>query len=107
MANDLPKEHVLVLEMTPMEGYHLANLRVDGPDDVAAVDALAMTSRFQISRDLVEEWVACNSPPLSGETRFFEFKRKDRYVYPNLGVCRPDAYLSDFSFVNLEEHKAE
>lgn len=73
MANDLPKAYVLVLEMTPMEGYHLANLCVDGPDDVAAADALAMTSRFQISHDLVE-WVACNSPPLSGETRFFEFE---------------------------------
>ena len=83
-----------------MQGYRLAELRVDGPDDVAAADALALTSSWQISRNLVEEWVACNSPPLSGETRFFEFERRDGYIYPNLRVVRSNAYLTDFSFVN-------
>jgi hypothetical protein len=107
MANDLPKAHILVSEMTPMDGYRLANLHVDSLDDVAVADALAMTSRFQISRDLVEEWVACDSPPLSGKTHFFGFERKDGYVCLDLGIDRPDAYSTDFSFVNLVEHKAE
>jgi len=107
MMNDLPKEHVLVSEMTPMKGYRLATIQADGPDDVAAADALALISRWQISQDLVEEWVACNSPPLSSETCFFEFEQRDRYVYPNLGVARSDAYSTDYSFVNQIEHKAE
>lgn len=107
MTNDLPKAHVLVSEMTPMKGYRLVTLRTDGPDDVAAADALALISCWQISRDLVEEWVACNSPPLSSETCFFEFERRDRYVYPNHGAARSDAYSTDFCFVNQIEHKAE
>ena len=101
MANDLPKVHILVSEMTPMEGYRLAELWANGPDDVTVADALTMISRLQISHDLVEEWVACNSPPLSSETCFFEFEPRDGYVYPNLDVERPDAYSTDFSFVNL------
>jgi hypothetical protein len=68
MANDLPKAHILVSKMTPMERYRLVELQADEPDDVTIADALAMTSRFQISHDLVEEWVAYHSPPLSGET---------------------------------------
>lgn len=51
--------------------------------------------------------MAYNSPPLSSETRFFEFKWRDGYVYQNLSMERPDAYSTDFSFVNLIEHKAE
>ena len=46
LENDLPKAHILVSEMTPMQGYHLAELRADGPDDVVAADALALTSRW-------------------------------------------------------------
>jgi len=45
LENNLSKAHILVSKMTPMKGYHLAELRADGPDDVAVVDALALTSR--------------------------------------------------------------
>jgi hypothetical protein len=107
MMNDLLKEHVLVSEMTPMKGYRLATIQADGPDDVAAADALALISHWQISRDLVEEWVACNSSPLSSETCFFKFEQRDMYVYPNLGVARSNAYSIDYIFVNQIEHKAE
>lgn len=55
----------------------------------------------------MEEWIACESPPLSSETRSFEFERRDGYVYPNLGVAAPDAFLADFDFVNYIEHKTE
>jgi hypothetical protein len=46
MMNDLPKALILVSEMTPMKGYHLATIQADGPDDVAAADALALISRW-------------------------------------------------------------
>lgn len=86
LANDLPKAHILVSQMVPMEGLHLAKFWTDRRETITVADAFTLISRWQISRDLVEEWLACESPPLSGETRFFEFKRRDGYVYPNLGV---------------------
>lgn len=52
LENDLPRAHILVSEMTPMEGYRLAEIQADGP----------RTS---------------------------------------------EAFTTDFSFVNLIEHKAE
>jgi hypothetical protein len=52
LENDLPRAHILVSEMTPMEGYRLAEIHADGP----------RTS---------------------------------------------EAFTTDFSFVNLIEHKAE
>jgi hypothetical protein len=70
LENGLPKVHALVSEMTPMEGFRLAEVLGDAPRDREADDAFALTSRWQISQDLVEEWVALESPPLSSETRF-------------------------------------
>ena len=93
--------------MMPMEGFHLAEILADGPRDTEAADAFALTSRWQISRDLVEEWIACNSPPLSSETQFSDRERRDGYVFPRLAVAPSDAFTTDFSFVNLMEHKAK
>jgi hypothetical protein len=56
---------------------------------------------------LVEEWIACESPSLSRETRFTDIERRVGYVIPHLGVAPSDAFLTDFSFVNYIEHKAE
>jgi hypothetical protein len=56
---------------------------------------------------LVEEWIACDSPPLSSEARFSDIERRDGYVFPRLAVAPSDAFTTDFSFVNLIEHKAE
>ena len=66
-----------------------------------------MTLRWQISWDLVEEWIACDSPPLRNKTRFSDIERRDGYVFPCLAVAPSDAFTTDFSFVNLIEHKAE
>ena len=49
LANDLPKAHILVSEMTPMKGLRLAEILVDGSGDTASADAFALTSRWQIS----------------------------------------------------------
>ena len=105
--NELPKAHILVSEMTPMEGFRLAKILADGPRNTEAANAFALTSRWQISRDLVEEWVACNSPPLSLETKFSNVVRRDGYMFPHLGIAPSEALPSNFSFVNLIEHKAE
>jgi len=93
--------------MTPMEGFHLVEILADGPCDTKATDAFALTLRWQISQDLVEEWIACDSPPLSRETRFSDIERRGGYVFPCLAVAPSDAFTTDFSFVNLVEHKAE
>ena len=55
----------------------------------------------------MEEWLACESPPLSSKTSFFEFERRDGYVYLNPRVAQLDAFSMDFAFVNYIEHKAE
>jgi hypothetical protein len=106
LANGLPKAHILVFEMSPMSGFRLCEILADGPNGTASVDAFALTSYWQISRDLVE-WLACESPPLSSETRFSDFERKDGYVSLKLGIAPSDAFFTDFAFVNYIEHKAE
>jgi hypothetical protein len=42
--NDMLKAHILVSEMTPLEGFCLAKILTDGPQDIKAVDAFALTS---------------------------------------------------------------
>ena len=105
--NDLSKAHVLVSEMTPMKGFCLGKILVDGPQDVEAADAFALTARWQICRGLVEEWLSCDRPSLSSETRFSDFEKRDGYVFPRLRVGPSDAFSTNFSFVNFIEHKAE
>jgi hypothetical protein len=105
--NDLPKAHILVSEMTPMQGIRLAKILADGPWDTEAADAFALTSRWQISRDLVEEWIAYDSPPLSRETQFSDIEWRDGYVFLHLNIAPSDAFTTDFSFVNLIEHKTK
>ena len=46
LTNGLPKAHILVSEMTPMEGFRLAEILDYGPCDTEAVDAFALTSRW-------------------------------------------------------------
>ena len=56
---------------------------------------------------MVEEWIACDSPLLSNETQFSDKEWRDGYVFPRLAVAPSNAFTTDFSFVNLIEHKAE
>ena len=64
LTNELPKAHILVSEMTPMEGFHLAKILADGPSDTEDADTFTLTSCWHISQDLVDEWIDCDSPPL-------------------------------------------
>jgi len=106
LANGLPKVNILVSEMSPMSEFCLGKILADGPDDTASADAFALTSRWQIGHDLVE-WLACESPPLSGNTRFSDFEQNDGYVSPKLWITPSDAFSIDFAFVNYIEHKAK
>jgi hypothetical protein len=45
LENELSKVHTLVSEMTPMEGFRLAEVLGDTPRDREADDAFALTSR--------------------------------------------------------------
>ena len=107
LTNGLPKVHILVSKMTPMEGFRLAEILADGPCDTEAADAFALTSCWKISRDLVEEWIACDSPPLSCETWFSDIERRDGYVFLCLVIAPSERFTTNFSFVNLIEHKAK
>ena len=55
----------------------------------------------------MEEWIACDSPPLSHETLFSDIEQRDEYVFLHLGIAPSDAFSTDFSFVNFIEHKAK
>ena len=48
-----------------------------------------------------------STPPLSSETHFFEFERRDGYMFSNLGVLPSGAFSTDIDFVNHIEHKDE
>jgi hypothetical protein len=55
----------------------------------------------------MEEWLACESPPLSSGTRFSGFEKRDGYVFLQLKLSPSENFPIDFSFVNMIEHKAE
>jgi hypothetical protein len=82
LLNELPKAHILVSEMTPMKGLRLGEIIGEGQLDAEAAEAFALTACRQISQDLVVEWLACESPPLSSGTHFSGFERQDGYVIP-------------------------
>jgi hypothetical protein len=107
IQNGLSRAHVLVSEMTPMKGLRLGEIINEGRVDAEAVEAFAMTARRQIGRDLVEEWLACEGPPLSSGTRFSGIERRDGYVFPCFDIAPKDGDSSYFSFVNMIEHKAD
>ena len=56
---------------------------------------------------MIEEWIACDSTLLCYETQFFDIERRDIYVFPRLAVAPSDEFTTNFSFVNLIEHKAK
>lgn len=72
-ANGLPKASALVSQMTAMEGARLADCFDGGIADATASEGFALTSRRQISCDLVEEWIGLNRWPLSSEVHFASF----------------------------------
>ncbi|CAD6205328.1 unnamed protein product [Miscanthus lutarioriparius] len=49
VANDLPKAHIMVSQMVPMEGLRLAEFQIGGKANVAATDAFGLTSHWQIN----------------------------------------------------------
>ena len=55
----------------------------------------------------MEEWIACDSPPLSHETLFSDIEQRGEYVFSHLGIAPSDAFSTDFSFVNFIEHKVK
>lgn len=76
-----------------MEGEHLPRFSTTGEGNIAAADAFALTSRWQISRDLVKEWITCNRPPLSSHSQFDSFMEMDGYFGPTLDVVRPESFF--------------
>lgn len=76
LLNELPKAHILVSKMTPMKGLRLGEIIGEGRLDAEAAEAFALIARRQISQDLMEEWIAYESPPLSrGRTCFSDFQK--------------------------------
>lgn len=107
LENDLPRASVLVSQMTPMVSLRLPTFSVDGDHNIEATDTLAVTSRRQTSRDLVEEWVALGRSPLSTEMGFEMFEEKKDYLSAVLDVSMPENFALDFDFVNFIESKTE
>lgn len=106
LENGLPKASVLVSEMIPMDEVQLADVFYDDLGDADAVEAFASTSRWQISRDLVEEWVSLNKWPLSSETNFAQFRVMGGYRGTILDCRRPDGFSCNFDYVRFVEDEA-
>lgn len=106
MENGLPKAGVLVSQLTPMEGIRLAMSFEGGRSDAFALEKFYQTSRQQISRDLVEEWIALDMWPLQQGTGFAEFVDSNGYRGPRLHVRRPVGYDCDFNYVRYVEESA-
>lgn len=106
IENGLAKAGVLVSEMTPMEGIRLAESFDSGSTGAAASESFCQTSRRQIRRDLVKEWVALNMWPLQQGSGFAEFVERGGYRGPRLQLSCPAGYDCDFDYVCFVEGRA-
>jgi hypothetical protein len=49
------------------------------PEEVRSGEAFALTAQWQISRDLIEEWIALDQKPLCAYTKFSGIVDLDGY----------------------------
>ena len=68
-------------------------------------DVFALTSRFQICRDLIEEWVPLERKPLQTYTRFRYVVQRVDYRGSSLDIERPDRFPNDKDFVEFIERE--
>jgi hypothetical protein len=66
-----------------------------------------LTSCWQTSRDLVEEWIAARCPPLCSYYWFKNIVEKEGYLGPTLNSQRLMNFLNDPTFVNNVEHEVK
>lgn len=69
-ANEWERVSPLVSTLAEWEGNRLPNFLKSTEEEAHSGDAFALTSRFQISQNLIEEWVALERRPLQTYTRF-------------------------------------
>jgi hypothetical protein len=97
---------LLVSTLTEWEGSRLPTFSKTTEEEARSGDAFALTSLFQISWDLVEEWVALGRRPLQTYTRFWGIVQRGDYRDPTLDIARPEQFPNDKVFVEFIEGKA-
>ena len=70
-------------------------------------EAFILTSQWQISRDLVEEWIALNRTPLCVYTKFKDIVDLNGYKGLAIECRRPKDFNTDESFIAHVESQAE
>lgn len=106
MENGLPKARVLVSQLTPMEGVRLAMSFEGRASNAFASEKFYQTSRRQVSRDLVEKWIALDMWLLQQGTGLAEFVDSNGYRGPRLHVRRLVGYDCNFDYVCYVEEGA-
>lgn len=67
-ANGREKASLLVLTLTLLSAIRMPSFSTSRPNEVKSGEAFVLTSQWQISRDLIEEWIALGRKPLCVHT---------------------------------------
>ena len=76
-------------------------------NEVRSGEAFVLTSQRQISRDLVEQWIALGQSLLCVYTKFDSFADLNGYKGPIVACQKPRGYKTDESFGAYVESQAE
>lgn len=106
-ANGWERASPLVLTLSPLSAIKTPVYSLSSPAETASGKAYLLTSHWQISRDLVEEWIALGRKPLCSYTRMGETMELDGYKCPVLECERPNNFWNDRSFILFVENEAE
>lgn len=68
-ANGKEKASPLVSTLTPFSAICMPSFSISRPNGVKSGEAFVLTSQWQISRDLIEEWIALGQKPLFVHTK--------------------------------------
>ena len=106
-VNGKEKTSPLVSKLTPLLGVRMPSFSMSRLNEVRSGEAFVLTSQRQISRDLVEEWIALGWSPLCVYTKFDNFTNLNGYKGPVVACRKPKGYKSDESFVAYVESQAK
>ena len=106
-AKGKEKASPLVSKLTPLSGVHMPSFSMSRLNEVRSGEAFVLTSQRQISRDLVEQWIALGQSLLCVYTKFDSFADLNGYKGPIVACQKPRGYKTDESFGAYVESQAE
>ena len=105
-ANGWGRASLLISTLAEWEGNRLLTFSKSTEEEACSGDAFSLTSWFQISHDLIEEWVALDRKPLQTYTQFLYVVHHGDYRGPSLDIEWPDRFPNDKDFVEFIKREA-